>query len=127
MENEVFENRLKEVIPELYKADQIIKDNKQVCDSYKQEVKDIFEELDIQNYEVEDIKVSVQNIEKVTFDPLLIEYLKSHNLNNLVKTKEYVDEAEILMAVSKGNIQANDIEPFLNTKIEKRLTIKRRK
>lgn len=127
MEKEVFESRLQEVIPELYKADQISKDNKQICESYKQEVKDIFEELDIQNYEVEGIKVSVQDIEKVTFEPLLIEYLKSHNLNNLVKTKEYVDDAEILMAVSKGLISATDIEPFLNTKIEKRLTIKRRK
>lgn len=127
MEKEVFESRLQEVIPELYKADQIIKDNKSICESYKQEVKDIFEELGIKNYEVEDIKVSVQNIEKVTFEPLLIEYLKNHNLNNLVKTKEYVDEAEILMAVSKGLISTTDIEPFLNTKIEKRLTVKRRK
>lgn len=128
MENEIFESRLKEIIPELYKVDKIVKDNKQFLDSYKQEVKDIFEELNIQNYELDNIKVTVQDVEKVSLiEPLLIEYLKAHNLSNLVKTKEYIDESEILMAVSKGLISATDIDPFTKVKVEKRLTIKEKK
>lgn len=128
MKNEIFESRLKEIIPELYKVDKIVKDNKQFLDSYKQEVKDIFEELNIQNYELDNIKVTVQDVEKVSLiEPLLIEYLKAHNLSNLVKTKEYIDESEILMAVSKGLISATDIDPFTKVKVEKRLTIKEKK
>lgn len=128
MNKQDFEDRLNQIVPELYKVDKIVKDNKHFLDSYKQEVKDIFEELDIQNYEVDNVKINVQNVEKVSLtEPLLIEYLKAHGLTNLVKTKEYIDENEILMAVSKGLIPAVDIDPFTNVKIEKRLTIKEKK
>lgn len=125
---EEFEKKLEELVPKFYEINEVAKSSKKESDSYKEEIKNIFEELNIKDFTVNNIKVSVQNIEKTSFiEPLVIDYLKQHGLDYLIKTKEYIDEADILMAASKNEINVVDLEPFTNTKIEKRITVKRGK
>lgn len=125
---EEFEKKLEELVPKFYEVNEVAKSSKKESDSYKEEIKNIFEELNIKDFTVNNIKVSVQDIEKTSFiEPLVIDYLKQHGLDNLVKTKEYIDEADILMAASRNEINVVDLEPFTNTKIEKRITVKRGK
>ena len=128
MQEAEFKQKLIEILPELYKANETAKESKKFVDSYKEVIKTIFDELCITSFEYQDIKVSIQNIEKTSFiEPLVINYLKENNLGYLIKTKEYIDEAAILMAASKGELDVVDLEPFTSTKIEKRITIKRGK
>lgn len=125
---EEFEKKLEEIVPKFYEVNEVAKSSKKESDSYKEEIKNIFEELNIKDFTVDNIKVSVQNIEKTSFiEPLVIDYLKQHGLDYLVKTKEYIDEADILMAASRNEINVVDLEPFTTTKIEKRITVKRGK
>ena len=125
---EEFEKKLEELVPKFYEINEVAKSSKKESDSYKEEIKNIFEELNIKDFTVDNIKVSVQDIEKTSFiEPLVIDYLKQHGLDYLVKTKEYIDEADILMAASRNEINVVDLEPFTNTKIEKRITVKRGK
>lgn len=125
---EEFEKKLEELVPKFYEVNEVAKSSKKESDSYKEEIKNIFEELNIKDFTVNNIKVSVQDIEKTSFiEPLVIDYLKQHGLDYLVKTKEYIDEADILMAASRNEINVVDLEPFTNTKIEKRITVKRGK
>lgn len=125
---EEFEKKLEELVPKFYEVNEVAKSSKKESDSYKEEIKNIFEELSIKDFTVNNIKVSVQDIEKTSFiEPLVIDYLKQHGLDYLVKTKEYIDEADILMAASRNEINVVDLEPFTNTKIEKRITVKRGK
>ena len=128
MQNDEFKDKLVEIIPKFYEANELAKSSKKEADSYKEVVKNIFDELNISSFEHEGIKVNVQDIEKTSFiEPLVINYLKQNNLEHLIKTKEYIDEADILMAANRGEINVVDLEPFTSTKIEKRITIKRGK
>lgn len=123
-----FKQKLDELLPKFYNINEVAKSSKKECDSYKDEIKNIFDELDINSYEFDNIKVTVQNIEKTSFiEPLVINYLREHNLEHLIKTKEYIDEADILMAASNGQLNVLDLEQFTSTKIEKRINVKRGK
>lgn len=127
--NEIeFKNRLDDILPKLYEQNEVQKSSKKEVDSYKDEVKALFEELNIKEYSVDGIKVSITEVEKSSLkEALVIEYLKSKGLNHLVKTKEYIDESEILMAASRNEFDALDLEPFMNVEIQKRINIKRGK
>ena len=128
MQEKEFRQKLDEIIPKFFEVNEIAKSSKKGSVSYKEEIKSIFDELDIKSYEYDNIKVSISEIEKTSFiEPLVINYLKQHNLEHLIKTKEYIDEADILMSASKGEINVVDLEPFTQTKIEKRININRRK
>lgn len=124
---EKFEQKLVEIVPKFYEINEVAKSSKKEADSYKDEIKSIFDELGICSYEHDGIKVNVQEIEKTSFiEPLVIDYLRQHNLNHLIRTKEYIDEADILMAASKGEINVVDLEAFTSTKVEKRITVRRK-
>ena len=127
--NEIeFKNRLDDILPKLYEQNEVQKSSKKEVDSYKDEVKALFEELNIKEYSVDGIKVSITEVEKSSLkEALVIEYLKSKGLSHLVKTKEYIDESEILMAASRNEFDALDLEPFMNVEIQKRINIKRGK
>ena len=126
MQETEFKQKLDELIPKFYDINENFKSSKKESESYKNEIKAIFDELNIKCYECFGLKVTVQEIEKVSFiEPLVINYLREHNLGHLIKTKEYIDEADILMAASKGELDVIDLEPFTSTKIEKRINIKR--
>lgn len=123
-----FKEKLVELVPKFYEINEIAKSSKKESESYKEEIKTIFDELNITSFEHANIKVNVQEIEKNSFiEPLVINYLRQNNLEHLIKTKEYIDEADILMAASKGELNILDLEPFTSTKIEKRITVKRGK
>ena len=127
--NEIeFKNRLDDILPKLYEQNEVQKSSKKEVDAYKDEVKSLFEELNINEYSVNGIKVSITEIEKSSLkEALVIEYLKSNGLNHLVKTKEYIDESEILMAASRNEFNPLDLEPFMSVEIQKRINIKRGK
>ena len=127
--NEIeFKNRLDDILPKLYEQNEVQKSSKKEVDSYKDEVKALFEELGINEYSVDGIKVSITEIEKSSLkEALVIEYLKSKGLNHLIKTKEYIDESEILMAASRNEFNPLDLEPFMSVEIQKRINIKRGK
>lgn len=128
MNNNEFKEKLDDIIPKFYEVNEIAKSSKKESDSYKEVIKDIFDELNINTFTCDNIKVNIQEIEKSSLiEPLVINYLKENKLDYLIKTKEYIDEADILMAASRGEINVIDLEPFTSTKIEKRITIRREK
>lgn len=128
MQETEFKDKLNELLPKFYEINEMAKSSKKESESYKEEIKTIFDELGINTYEFDNIKVTVQEIDKTSFiEPLVIDYLRQHNLGHLIKTKEYIDEAEILMAASRGELDVVDLEPFTSTKTEKRLNVKRGK
>lgn len=125
---EQFKEKLVELLPKFYEVNTVANSSKKEAESYKNEIKSIFDELGINTFEHDGIKVNVQEIEKTSFiEPLVIEYLREHNLGHLIKTKEYFDEADILMAASRKEINVVDLEKFTTTKKEKRITVNRRK
>lgn len=128
MQENEFKQKLDAIVPKFYETNEIAKASKKESESYKEEIKSIFEELNIKEYQFENIKVSVQEIEKSSLiEPLVIDYLKQHNLQHLIRTKEYIEEADILMAASNGQINVVDLEPFTSTKTEKRITVRKGK
>ena len=124
---EQFKEKLVELLPKFYETNKLYNSSKKEAESYKNEIKTIFDDLGINTFEHDGIKVAVQDIEKTSFiEPLVIDYLREHNLEHLIKTKEYIDEADILMAASRKEINVVDLEKFTATKIEKRITVRRK-
>lgn len=128
VKNEINEKqaRLEEVIvacSEIYKTNQ---DLTKRVKNYKDEIKQLFLDLDLTEYTATSgAKVSLTTIDKSTIDSeQLINYLKEHNLEQYIHTKEYIDESEIIYAVSQDLIKAEDLAPMQIPKLEYRLNIK---
>lgn len=118
--------RLEEVVVacvELYKKN---KDLTKRVTAYKDEIKQLFNELNILEYTATDgSKVTMSVIDKSTIDQeQLINYLKEKGLTQFIHTKEYVDENEIAYAVAQDTINAADLAPMQIEKTEYRMNIK---
>ena len=120
------QERLEEVVTacaELYKKNN---DLTKRVKAYKDEIKQLFSDLNILEYTATDgSKVSMSVVDKTTIDQeQLINYLKDKGLNQFIHTKEYVDENEIAYAVAQDTINAADLAPMRIEKTEYRLNIK---
>lgn len=128
IDNQISEKqkRLEEVVvacSEIYKTS---KDLSKRVNDYKDEIKQLFKDLNLTEYTATSgAKITMSVIDKSTIDNnKLINYLKEHNMTQYIHTKEFVDENEIIYAVSKDLIKAEDLAPMQINKTEYRINIK---
>ena len=89
------------------------------------EIKSILEELELDNFQDEDLKVSITVIDKSYLDETpLLKYLKDNNLEKYIRTKEYFEPDDLIIASNNGELNLEDIAKFKIEKTEKRLNVK---
>lgn len=101
------------------------KQNETELKALKDEFKSLAKELGVDSYKDEDVKVSISEISKISFDSEgVIQVLKQRGLDKYIHTKEYFDEAEIAMAITKNELKAEEIKPFMSETNETRINIR---
>lgn len=91
----------------------------------KKKVKEILGMLELNEFEYEGVKLTITEVEKSKLDEFqTIQYLKENGLNQYVKTREYFDEAELIIAAQEGLLNLKSLEQFIIHKKEIRLNIK---
>lgn len=120
------QNRLEEIVGVCVTLDKQGKDITKRVKEYKDEIKQLFQDLNILEYTASNgNRVSMTVVDKTSIDEFaLINYLKEKGLTQFIHTKEYIDENEIAYAVAQGNINAADLAPMQVPKTEYRLNMK---
>lgn len=89
------------------------------------EIKEILTKLGIDNFEDENFKVSISTIDKSYLDEtLVLKYLREHNLEKYIRTREYFEPDDLVIASNNGEINLEDLSSMKIEKIETRLNIK---
>lgn len=120
------QERLEEIVGVCVTLDKQGKDITKRVKEYKDEIKQLFQDLNILEYTASNgNRVSMTVVDKTSIDELaLMNYLKEKGLTQFIHTKEYIDENEIAYAVAQGNINAADLAPMQVPKTEYRLNMK---
>lgn len=120
------QNRLEEIVGVCVTLDKQGKDITKRVKEYKDEIKQLFQDLNILEYTASNgNRVSMTVVDKTSIDEFaLMNYLKENGLTQFIHTKEYIDENEIAYAVAQGNINAADLAPMQVPKTEYRLNMK---
>lgn len=106
-----------------------INTQKKALDKELEELKDIFREYatgnNIDRFEDEFVKVTLTTVDKSFIrSEEAIEYLKRHKLKRYIHTKEYINDEELIMAVTRKEINTAEFSQFIEEKIEKRINIR---
>lgn len=120
------QERLEEIVGVCVTLDKQGKDITKRVKEYKDEIKQLFQDLNILEYTASNgNRVSMTVVDKTSIDEFaLMNYLKEKGLTQFIHTKEYIDENEIAYAVAQGNINAADLAPMQVPKTEYRLNMK---
>lgn len=103
---------LEKITKEFYEHDSKIKALNKVANPLKEHIKSLMNSIGKEKYSFNGYKVSCSNVIKASFDSdILLKIAKSLGLNNLIKTKEYVDEEELERMIYKGEINAEEFLP----------------
>lgn len=122
---ELLYSRLKEIGVEYKNNKKEEKRYKDLASSQNNEIKDILEKLNINNFEDENFKVSITKIDKSSLDEtLVLKYLKEHGLEKYIRTKEYFEPDDLVIASNNGDLNIEDLSSFKIEKFETRLNIK---
>lgn len=79
----------------------------------------------INKFEDEFVKVTLTTVDKSFIrSEEAIEYLKRHKLGRYVHTKEYINDDELIMAVTRKEINTAEFSQFIEEKIENRINIR---
>lgn len=99
---------------------------KRFVDDAKAQIKKIMTDYNISQYTCSNGVILSQYIKdnSILDEELVLKYLKEHELEKFIHTKEYFDETELAMAIANGQINGADLAPF---KIEKYSTFLRTK
>ena len=112
-------------IPEFYEADQKQKAYKKTSDKLKEEIKEIMESMQLQDYDVEDLKATLKTVEITKFDEdILLEIIKPLEIEGIIKTREYVDMDALETAIYKGMLDAKILEKSRIITEQKRFSVK---
>lgn len=91
----------------------------------KDKIKALCQELNLSEFSTDAGRITISEVDKSYLDEYqTLEYLKKNNLTDYIKTKEYFDEAELMMAISNGKLNAPDLNEFIIDKKEIRVNIK---
>lgn len=97
--------KLEQLIPQYGQHDQELKDLKKVCDSEKEEIKKIMTEQNSTCESYGGFKVNRVVQKRQSFnEEKAIEILKANNIQNVIKTKEYLDMDALENEMYAGNI-----------------------
>lgn len=121
-----------ELYAQLKKVGAEYKENKKEEKVYKDlatkqnnKIKEILTKLNIDKFEDENFKVSLTTIDKSYLDEtLVLKYLKEHNLEKYIRTKEYFEPDDLIIASNNGEINIEDLSPMRIEKFETRLNIR---
>lgn len=118
-------NRLKQLCNEMKQHNIILKEYENKLKAEKEELKQLSKELGIDKYQDENVKVTIITVDKSILDEIpTLTYLKEHNLNAYIHTKEFFDYTELVMASTQNKIKIEDLAPFVIKKEEVRVNIK---
>lgn len=111
IENVITEDLKKQIEPlvlQYFESNEALKFAKDSNEFLKSLLKTLFADNGISKFETDDgIKISVTNSSKISFDEdLLLEFAKTKEIPELVKTREYVD-----MEILEDSLYHKDIEP----------------
>lgn len=117
-------NKLDALIPQFAESKELSDKWTKVCESYKQDIKDIMADLVIQHRTVGDYTVKRVVQEKQSFnEPLLIEIIKRIAPDlGLIKTKEYVDMDALEAAIYNDELSKEDLLEIQKAKDTKLIT-----
>lgn len=94
-------------------------------DGLKDKFKEYAANNNIDKFEDEFVKVTLTTVDKSFIrSEEAIEYLKQHKLGRYVHTKEYINDDELIMAVTRKEINTAEFSQFIEEKIEKRINIR---
>lgn len=122
------ESELKELVRLFYEDKQQLENYKKSTEEYNKSIKDIMNELDLTEFESDDLiaKIGVQNRESFN-EEKLIEKLKSLNINGVIKTKEYVDMDALENAIYNELLDASELTPCKEVKVVTTLKVTKKK
>lgn len=96
-----------------------------ILETYKSNVKNIFNFLEIDNFTSGKIKIYKTKTDKSYLEPnSTISFLKDKGLNEFVKTKEYFDDAELIYAIQNNMIDGSELANFKIENIVEGIRIK---
>ena len=126
-ENSVVEN-LKELVRLFYEDKQQLDNYKKSTDEYNKSIKDIMNELDMTEFESDDLiaKIGTQNRESFNEDKL-IDKLKSLNVEGVIKTREYVDMDALENAIYNELLDASELTSCKEVKTVTTLKVSKKK
>lgn len=112
-------NMLDEAIAKYYICNANYKALESTKNLYNKMIKDIFTDNNITKYVASDgTKASISTTNKPVFnEDKLIEYLKTKNIEGIVKTKEYVDMEALECAIYHGQVNASELQSFKEDRI----------
>lgn len=94
-------------------------------DKQKAEIKEILSQLEVDNFKDDDIKITITTIDKSYLDnELTLKYLKEHGLEKYIRTKEYFEPDDLIIASNNGELDLTEISQFKVEKTETRLTVR---
>lgn len=94
-------------------------------DGLKDEFKKYAADNNIDKFEDDFVKVTLTTVDKSFIrSEEAIEYLKQHKLERYVHTKEYINDDELIMAVTRKEINTAEFSQFIEEKTEKRINIR---
>lgn len=125
MENKVLlEEKLKEFSPQKMSFDIL----KKSIDRMNKGIKSLMGEMDITEYEVDGIKASRSISERMSFnEEVLLDKLKELGMEQLIKTKEYVDMEGLEKAIYKNHIKPEDLVGCQEVKLVESLRVTNKK
>lgn len=125
MENKVLlEEKLKEFSPQKMSFDIL----KKSIDRMNKGIKSLMGEMDITEYEVDGIKASRSISERISFnEEVLLDKLKELGMEQLIKTKEYVDMEGLEKAIYKNHIKPEDLVGCQEVKLVESLRVTNKK
>lgn len=120
--------KLGEMYNNLSKEIKILEEQKKhLASQIKESLKIIGVKDDSGSFYVEDDKFIIGSVAKKSMkidNTKALEFIKQKNLFNLIETAEIVDEEGLLTAFDNGLITLDEIESFINTKINYSILVK---
>lgn len=122
------ESELKELVRLFYEDKQQLDNYKKSTDEYNKSIKDIMNELDMTEFESDDLiaKIGTQNRESFNEDKL-IDKLKSLNVAGVIKTREYVDMDALENAIYNELLDASELTSCKEVKTVTTLKVSKKK
>lgn len=96
---------------------------KKLCDNENKSIKKLMTDLDIKEFEADGYKVSVSVSKRETMDEdKLLEIAHSYNIDEIIKTKEYIDFDALEDAIYNGRISKHTLSEMNKAKNTKEIT-----
>lgn len=119
--------KLEELIKRYYNLKTEMDSYKKQVDADNKEIKKLMGDSNMAIFDVGDITAVCQEIVSESFDEdKLLSCIKELGLNSCIKTKEYVDMAELENLIYSGEIDPKQLSDCKITKTQTRLTVKKR-